>query len=122
MNTAVKWRDLAVIFLFLLLALLAFLFFRGGEPEYLVVEIEGIVVERIAISEISDHTTRIYQGALGELTVSFDSGKVSVLKSDCPSGQCVHTGEITSAGQCIVCLPNRFSIYFEGGSVDGVTG
>ena len=34
----------------------------------------------------------------------------------------LYGGEISKAGQCIVCLPNRLSLYFEGGSVDGVTG
>jgi hypothetical protein len=122
MKGAFRIRDLAVIVLFLLLALALFFVLRQEKADFLVVEIEGEVVERIPCSELETPLTRVYRGALGDVEITVHEGSVSVSKSDCPTGQCLHSGAIASAGQCIVCLPNRFSVYFEGGDVDGVTG
>ena len=122
MKSAFRLRDLAVIVLFLLLALVLFFALRQEKADFLVVEIDGEVVERIPCSELEAPFTRVYRGALGDVEITVQEGSVSVSRSDCPSAQCVHSGAISSAGQCIVCLPNRFSVYFEGGDVDGVTG
>jgi hypothetical protein len=122
MKGAFRIRDLALIFLFLFLSLVFFLIFRQEKAEFLVVEIDGAVVERIPCAALEEAGTRVYRGAKGTVELSFQNGSVSVSKSDCPTGQCLHSGAIASAGQCIVCLPNRFSVYFEGGDVDGVTG
>ena len=122
MRRALKLRDLALILFFLFLALLAFLFFQKKEGQILVVEIDGTVVDRVSIAEMNAPVTRTYRGTLGDVTVLFENGAASILQSECATEQCIHRGEISKAGQCIVCLPNRLSLYFEGGSVDGVTG
>ena len=41
-------------------------------------------------------------------------GKVSILTSDCPGADCVHSGWIKESGRSIVCLPNRVEIRIEG--------
>ena len=41
----------------------------------------------------------------GSLTVTAESGKVSISASDCPDQICVRTGSLSSAGQSAVCLP-----------------
>ena len=43
---------------------------------------------------------------------------VRVTQSDCPTQDCVHTGQISRAGQSIVCLPARIVITLVGTSAD----
>lgn len=42
--------------------------------------------------------------------VQIREGRVSMAHSDCKNQVCVHTGEITQAGETIVCLPNRVTV------------
>jgi hypothetical protein len=44
---------------------------------------------------------------------------IRVVESDCPTQDCVHTGEISRSGQSIVCLPARIIIQLEGGTESG---
>ena len=48
----------------------------------------------------------------------FTADGVRVSGADCPSQDCVRTGEITRAGESIVCLPARIVITLTGGSPD----
>lgn len=52
----------------------------------------------------------------GEYTnvISVQNGKVSIIESSCPGGDCMRTGAISSAGRSIVCLPNRLEIRLTG--------
>ena len=43
---------------------------------------------------------------------------VRVVESDCPTQDCVHTGQISHAGQSIVCLPARIVITLVGTNTD----
>lgn len=53
-------------------------------------------------------------------TVTVRDGKVAVTDSDCPGGDCLHSGWISSAGRSIVCLPNRMEVRLTGVESDGV--
>ena len=56
-------------------------------------------------------------------TVTVKDGKVSVTYSDCPGGDCTHSGWVSGAGRSIVCLPNRMEVRIHGSSdIDAVTG
>lgn len=50
----------------------------------------------------------------GENTVEITDHGVRVLQASCPNQWDVKQGEITAAGQCIVCLPNRLVIRLVG--------
>ena len=59
------------------------------------------------------------------MTVTVEGGQVYVSETQCPGGDCQHTGPISRSGQTIVCLPNRVVISIRGGStnsIDAVTG
>lgn len=43
---------------------------------------------------------------------------VRVTQSDCPTQDCVHTGQISRAGQSIVCLPAHIVITLAGTTAD----
>lgn len=53
------------------------------------------------------------------LVLEFAPTHVQVLYSQCPGLDCVHQGSITSAGQQLICLPNRLSIALSGGDSSG---
>ena len=57
-------------------------------------------------------------------TVTVKDGKIAVTASDCPGGDCMHSGWVDSSGRSIVCLPNRLEIRIvsESGDVDFVVG
>ena len=45
-------------------------------------------------------------------------GKISVIESDCPGRDCVHSGSISSLGRVLVCLPNGMEIRITDGQSD----
>ena len=47
-------------------------------------------------------------------TLCIRSGKASIIRSDCPGADCVHSGWISAPGRSIVCLPNRVEIRIVG--------
>ncbi len=56
-------------------------------------------------------------------TFEIKNGVVRVITTDCPNHQCKKTGEISRAGQSIVCAPNGASATITGGKadIDGIT-
>lgn len=54
--------------------------------------------------------------------VTISEGKVSITASTCPGEDCVHLGEISAAGQSVVCLPNRVEVRIVGGAEEGQGG
>jgi len=89
-----------------------------------VVTVDGEEVERCPLAEFPDGDS-IYSHSGYTLKVGMsypiDPNKpcIRVVESDCPTQDCVHTGEIYRAGQSIVCLPARIIIALEGGSASG---
>ena len=107
----------------LLAALLAARFWFTPAPgmREVVVSAGGEEVERLPLQAAE----RIYEnnGYTVRLSVTPDGARVS--SADCPTQDCVRTGEISQAGQSIICLPARIVIRIEGGgsaSYDVVAG
>ena len=60
----------------------------------------------------------------GSRSFSFEAGAISVeavpgsgiriLKSDCPSKMCIHSGWINRPGETIACLPNKLLVEIKG--------
>ncbi len=48
------------------------------------------------------------------LTLTLSGNEVYVSASDCPGGDCMHTGVIRKSGQSIVCMPARTVITLAG--------
>lgn len=116
--------DLLVIAAVVLLAgvsLAAFLRNAAVEPKTVEVWQNGELVRTVpAMSQVTFDVSGTYTN-----TVSVDYGTVTVIHSDCPSLDCVHTGTISYTGQTIVCLPNAVEIRLTGGEaepdIDGVS-
>ena len=47
-------------------------------------------------------------------TVRVEGGKIAIVRSTCPGSDCVHSGWVGTAGQAIVCLPNKTEIRLVG--------
>ena len=97
---------------------------RGGSEANAVVEVyrDGELIVRLPLDEDGEYTVE------GKYTnkLSIKDGRVSMTWSDCPGGDCLHSGAISSVGRSIVCLPNRVEVRINGaeeaGEVDFVVG
>lgn len=120
--------DALVVALTLALTIGSAWFVWGGEKETgeltVVVSVDGTEVERCPLAEYPQEGGTYSNGGYtlkADVRDAADSGVpcIRVAESDCPTQDCVHTGEISRAGQSIVCLPARIIIQLEGGAVSG---
>ena len=81
-----------------------------------VVEIDGVEVERARLLDYSGH--HVYTNNGYTLTVDSADGWVDVTRSDCPTQDCKHSGAIKRSGQSIVCLPAHIVITLAGSTAD----
>ena len=119
------WDGLAAaVVLVLAVACAALVWTGGGQsgPLTAVVSADGEPVDRVVLADLSGPEERTYTSNGYTLRVAFGPGSAQVTVSDCPTQDCVHTGEITRGGQSIVCLPARIVVQLEGGAAaDGQT-
>lgn len=123
--------DLLVVAAVLALAVCLGARFRGGlgaapvQNLAVVVEIDGQESDRFALADVMTES-RTYTNNGVTLTVAgcaiieqdTETLGVRVTQSNCPTQDCVHTGQISRAGQSIVCLPARIVITLVGASAD----
>ena len=81
---------------------------------------DGKEVYNARLDEIAEPT----EIDVGGCVVSISGDGVCVKEADCPDRLCVGQGRITKAGQSVICLPNRVSVYLTGekAEVDAVVG
>ena len=114
-----KWNrfdalvPLAVVLLAVAAALLFYLPRSQSGTLTVVIEASGQELHRVPLSDFTEAavTSRGYT-----LHITAEGGAVSVIDSDCPTQDCVHTGAISRAGQSIVCLPAQVVVHLEGAS------
>ena len=113
--------DALVVCVVILLAVLSAVTIWGGEQESgeltVVISVDGEEVERWPLAEGPDKDgVYSYNGYTLKIGVSYpiypDVPCIRVVESDCPTQDCVHTGEIgrhiialAATGHCRVCLP-----------------
>lgn len=130
-----KYDLIVVAAVLALAALLGARFWLPSEPEsgalLAVVEIDGAEVDRFTLAQAAEET-RTYTNNGVTLTVApcatvkrdaetwtqTETAGVRVVSSDCPTQDCVHTGQISRAGQSIVCLPAHIVITLAGADAD----
>lgn len=115
--------DLLAMAIPLLLAAAVFLaFLPGKDSNARIAEVyqDGTLIQRISLDTPQSFTfTADYTN-----TITVCDGKIAITDSDCPGGDCVHTGWIGTSGRSIVCLPNRLEIRIlsDSGDVDFIVG
>lgn len=101
--------DLLAVAVTLLLAVAVFVLFLPRENSQAAVAeiyLDGALIRQVSLSEDGEFTvTGDYEN-----TVTVRDGKIAVTRSDCPGGDCIHSGWIGSRGRSLVCLPNRLEI------------
>ena len=130
-----KYDLIVVAAVLALAALLGARFWLSPAPEsgtlLAVVEIDGAEVDRFTLAQAAEET-RTYTNNGVTLTVApcatvkrdaetrtqTETVGVRVVSSDCPTQDCVHTGQISRAGQSIVCLPAHIVITLAGAPAD----
>ena len=115
--------DYLAVAVSLLLAAVVFLAFlprETGDTPMAEIYLDGTLVRRVSLdTSVEFSVTGDYMN-----TVTVRDGKIAVTESDCPGGDCVHSGWIGTSGRSIVCLPNRMEIRIVSapGDVDFVVG
>ena len=108
---------LAVLLVALLTVLSVVIWFpqQKSEQNALVqVYLGGRLTQELPLSKDTEFTL---QGNYTN-TVRIHNGAVSVIASDCPGGDCMHSGAISHTGRSIVCLPNRAELRIVGSTSD----
>ena len=122
------WDGAVALAVILLAAVCALSLWRGEKGDALTVSIlvDGTETERIPLTGLED-TERVVESNGYTLHIHLTETAVWVERSDCPTQDCVRTGQISRSGQSIVCLPARVIVTLEGGAaaetgVDAVIG
>jgi len=108
--------DLMAIVLVILLAAGTFTAFLPGKSDAESASVQ-IFRDNILIHELPLNADAEFEIS-GDYTnaVRIQDGRVCISSSDCPGGDCVHSGWISHRGRSIVCLPNRVEIRVTGRS------
>ena len=103
-----KGDVLAIVAVAVLAVIVAVSFLPSGDAENVQAQIyqSGELVETLSLDE--EQTLEI----TGKYTnvIAVQDGAISILSSDCPGEDCVHSGAIHSSGRSIVCLPNEVEV------------
>ena len=112
-------RDLILIGILLLTALILFLLFKDkqrNEPDAVaVVTVDGTEIARYPLSR--DGTFVLNEGSN---TLVIENGEAWVSEANCPDKLCMGFGKISKNGEIIVCLPNRLIVMIEGGEASEI--
>lgn len=110
-----KYDLIAILIVIALIILSSFVFWKvvgTEEGSRVVVYEDGKVIREIPLTE---ETEFVVEG-LYTNKIAVRDGKAAVIESDCPGGDCMHSGWISESGRSIVCLPNRVEVRIEGES------
>ncbi len=120
MNKLVKKSDIIFTVIIAAAILLVWLFSLPREAGTQVVfRKDGEVMATLPLSK---DTVYGISGAYRNI-FEIKDGTVRIVQTDCPNHQCEKTGDISHAGQSIVCAPNGVSATITGreADVDGIT-
>ena len=120
-NSIIKISDVVFTVTILIVALILLALIPSGiKGRTVVFRMDGEVLAELpldkdAVYEVSGAYTNVF---------AIENSRVRVVKTDCPNHECERTGDIYTAGESIVCAPNRVSaaITGEGVPVDAISG
>ena len=110
-----KYDLIAIVIVIALIILASFVFWKvvgTEEGSRVVVYEDGKVIREVSLTE---DTEFVVEGTYTN-KIAVRDGKAAVIESDCPGGDCMHSGWISESGRSIICLPNRVEVRIEGDS------
>ena len=90
------------------LAVVFFLIPGEKQGNTAVITIDGREYGRYSLSK--DQTIEIVDDEKGKNTVIIRDNAAHMEEADCPDGYCIYRGNISRAGETIVCLPHRLVV------------
>ncbi len=115
------WADFLLCGVILSCACAIMLLFKPSEQGLLTATLRsnGNVVLELPLPTLQDNYLYSVPDMDYPLELEFTTTGVRVLCAECPGQDCVKQGHITTAGQQLICLPNRFTVSLSGGSSSG---
>lgn len=119
-------RDLILVGIVLLAALLLFFMVRNNQEKATGTGAEAVVtVDGLEIGRYPLKTNGTFPLNGGSNILVVENGEAWVSEANCPDKVCMGMGKISRNGEFIACLPNRLIVVVEGGEqnalVDGMT-
>lgn len=110
---------IAAVLVFAAALLLVLVFSRPAEKMSIAkVYQDGALLCELPLDRDAEY---VVEGAYRNV-ITVKNSAVAITESNCPGGDCMHTGAISAGGKSIVCLPNRVEILLSGESdVDAFT-
>ncbi|MEE0944691.1 MAG: NusG domain II-containing protein [Clostridia bacterium] len=105
-----KKRDLPIVLLTFVLAVIAYFATAGGKAEKVRVSANGEVIGEYSLDK--DCTIDIN----GTNVLVIKGGKAFMQEADCPDKLCIKQGAIDKNGGSIICLPNKVVIESKSGA------
>lgn len=110
----IKKADIILIIFLLALSLgLSFLLnmsSKSYEGDWLIVEQDGKVIERLPLEKDGEYIAR-YGGHYNKIEIK--DGKAEIVEADCLDQICTHMQPISKEGETIICLPHRLFLEVE---------
>lgn len=101
-----------------------FLFAGGHKGSIVKISVDGEVINEFPLDKDATYEIEGYDGGTNLLVI--ENGEAYIKEASCPDGLCIHMGRISTAGQSVVCLPNRVVVSIDGGedeeNIDHVVG
>ncbi len=90
---------------------------NGKDGKLLKVSVNGREICTLSLDEDTEYEI---QGFISKNILIIENGGARMKEAGCPDKLCVKQGEISKAGESIICLPNRIIVSVEGGEESGI--
>ncbi|WP_029321281.1 NusG domain II-containing protein [Butyrivibrio sp. AE3004] len=108
---------LTVIILSLLLLIFGKIFSKNGTKA--VISVNGEIIKELPLDIDTEFEVKSENGDINIIEIG--NGYCYVKSANCPDKLCINQGEISKAGESIICLPHKVVVTIEGnGNIDSM--
>lgn len=114
-----KKLDFVIIAMLLLLSFLPEIILgasigRGSENTYAEITVDGKLYKTINLSEHKGEEIFEIHSNNGINVIKINDNEIGIIDADCNDKVCMNPEHIESAGESLVCLPNKVMIFVKG--------